>query len=106
MAQTVVAIYFALFVSVIIPFHALICVPPGAASRHSLIASDSTTAHAAHNPELCQICRTHGQIDANITWLAVTAVDDNGANVTTPDQLATGLALVYVPSRRAPPSFS
>jgi len=106
LARTAVAIYFALFVLVMIPCHALVCELPGLTSQYSFFDSNDTSVCIHHNPELCQICRTHGQLDAQAFQPFTSII---GENFTSREDIAlqpTGYVIVYTPSHRAPPSFS
>jgi len=106
LAQTAVSVYFALFVLVMLPCHALVCESLGATNQHSFLDSRDTSVHDRHNPELCQICRTHGKFDAQTIQPAVSIIDNDCSIVEDAALQSTGYVLVCTPSRRAPPSLS
>jgi hypothetical protein len=106
LAQAAVAVYFVLFVLVMLPCHALVCESLGATSQHSLFDSSGGSVRGNHHPELCQICRTHGQLDAQIIWPTVSNLDGNCTGFEGVALLSVGYVLVHTPSRRAPPSRS
>ena len=104
--RIVVAIYFALFVLVMLPCHALVCESLGATSQYSLFDSGDTSVRSNHHPELCQICRTHGQLDAQIIRPTVSVLDGNCTSFEGFALLSAGYVVVHTPARRAPPSLS
>lgn len=106
LAQAAVAVYFALFVLVMLPCHDLVCESLGATSQHSLLDSSGASDRGNHHPELCQVCRAHGQLDAQTIWPTVSIIDGNCTGFEGVARLSVGYVLVHTPSRRAPPSFS
>ena len=101
-----VAVHFLVFVSVLLPLHAHFC---GSGHGHFFTQFADTGHHGGyegHNPDNCQICKTHGQLDI-IPFDLVSLRDELGQiNTVSADYVWIGSVLRAVNGNRAPPFFS
>lgn len=97
-------VYFLVFLAWILPNHALSHEQANLTDRVTCSPS-SNLDHSAHNPDKCQICRTHGQLDAWPVYASLVVRYADAATYSVQQHQPTSLAPTGDLSPRAPPQL-
>ena len=98
------ALWLFLFLGWIVPHHACDHTPKELHSASKLV--NSTDSHSLHNPDLCQLCKTHGQLDLLADLPDIARIESPRTTCTAESQFVLESQLGAALSPRAPPSIA